>query len=74
MVCVCLSKLQFNTATVNVPEAHLEPRSQFNTQFNTSYSEMPCSHAFVCEQILLFFMLSGFCESNKCSIGDVNFS
>lgn len=48
-VLVCWSKLQFNTATVNVPEAHLEPRSQFKTP----YSAMPCSHVFVYEYFLL---------------------
>lgn len=42
-VLVCWSKLQFNTATVNVPEAHLEPRSQFKAP----YSAMPCSRVCV---------------------------
>lgn len=48
-VSVCWPKLQFNTATVNVPEAHLEPRSQFKTL----YSALPCSRVFVCERFLL---------------------
>ncbi len=42
LVC-CWSKLQFNTATVNVPEAHIEPRSQFKAP----YSAMPCSRVCV---------------------------